>query len=94
MNYPEMLKTSADKYSSIVCLGLDPVIEDIPEKDGTPGERIYKFYENILNAVVKKNIFTGAAAVEQAHTAENLRDIVFNYKILVKILPDGHFIPA
>jgi len=70
MNYIEMLKESAEKYSSIVCLGLDPVIEDIPEKDGTPGERIFKFYENILNAIVKKNIYPGAVKPNYAFYAQ------------------------
>ena len=59
MNYIDLLKQSSEKFSSIVCLGLDPVIEDIPETDGTPGERIYVFYEKILNKLAQKNIFPG-----------------------------------
>lgn len=70
MNYIEMLKGSSKKYSSIVCLGLDPVIEDIPEKDGTPGERIFKFYENILNTIVRKNIYPGAVKPNYAFYAQ------------------------
>lgn len=85
MNYIEMLKDSAKKYSSIVCLGLDPVIEDIPEKDGTPGERIYKFYENILNAVVKKNIFPGAVKPNYAFYAQYGIDGIISLEKVIKI---------
>jgi len=47
MNYTEYLKSSSAKFNSIVCLGLDPVIEDIP-LDGEPADKIYAFYEGIL----------------------------------------------
>lgn len=70
MNYPELMKKSAEKYSSIVCMGLDPVLEEIPEKSGTPGEIILKFYENILNSIVKKNIYPGAVKPNYAFYAQ------------------------
>ncbi len=70
MNYIELLKYAAKKFSSIVCMGLDPVIEDIPEKKGTPGEIIYKFYENILNSLVKKKTFPGAVKPNYAFYAQ------------------------
>lgn len=83
MNYINLLKESAEKYSSIVCLGLDPVIEDIPEKDGTPGERIYKFYENILNILVKKNIYPGAVKPNYAFYAQyGIDGIIFLEKVI------------
>jgi orotidine-5'-phosphate decarboxylase len=85
MNYIEMLKDSAKKYSSIVCLGLDPVIEDIPEKDGTPGERIYKFYEKILNAIVKKNIFPGAVKPNYAFYAQYGIDGIVSLEKIIAI---------
>jgi len=85
MNYIEMLKESAKKYSSIVCLGLDPVIEDIPEKDGTPGERIFKFYENILNALVKKNIFPGAVKPNYAFYAQYGIDGIISLEKVITI---------
>lgn len=85
MNYIEMLKDSATKYSSIVCLGLDPVIEDIPEKDGTPGERIYTFYEKILNAIVKKNIFPGAVKPNYAFYAQYGIDGIVSLEKIIAI---------
>lgn len=85
MNYIEILKDSATKYSSIVCLGLDPVIEDIPEKDGTPGERIYTFYEKILNAIVKKNIFPGAVKPNYAFYAQYGIDGIVSLEKIIAI---------
>ncbi|HOP28431.1 MAG TPA: orotidine-5'-phosphate decarboxylase [Spirochaetota bacterium] len=89
MNYIEMLKNSAKKYSSIVCLGLDPVIEDIPEKDGTPGERIFKFYDNILNAIVKKNIFPGAVKPNYAFYAQYGIDGIVSLEKVITIYKDA-----
>jgi hypothetical protein len=37
VNYIEKLRHAAEKFNSIVCLGLDPVIENIPLSEGTPG---------------------------------------------------------
>lgn len=85
MNYIDMLKGSAKKYSSIVCLGLDPVIEDIPETEGTPGERIFKFYENILNAIVKKNVFPGAAKPNYAFYAQYGIDGIISLEKVIAI---------
>lgn len=70
MNYPELMKKSAEKFSSIVCMGLDPVLEDIPEQKGTPGEKIFRFYANILNAMVKNNVFPGAVKPNYAFYAQ------------------------
>jgi len=65
-----MLKQSSERYTSIVCMGLDPVIEDIPETSGTPGERIFIFYEKILNKLVQKKIFPGAVKPNYAFYAQ------------------------
>lgn len=70
MNYIELLKTTADKYASIVCLGLDPVLEDIPLEKGTPGGRIYTFYEGILNAIVKEKVYPASVKPNYAFYAQ------------------------
>ncbi len=85
MNYIDLMKDSASKYSSIVCLGLDPVIEDIPEKDGTPGERIFKFYENILNTIIKKNIYPGAVKPNYAFYAQYGIDGIISLEKIISI---------
>lgn len=85
MNYIELLKKSAEKYSSIVCMGLDPVIEDIPEKDGTPGERIFRFYENILNRHIQNNVLPGAVKPNYAFYAQYGIDGITALEKLIKI---------
>jgi len=69
MNYLEQMKESADKFESLVCLGLDPVIDDIPES-GTPGAQITVFYENILNKLVQKGVFPSAVKPNYAFYAQ------------------------
>ncbi len=69
MNYTEKLKYAAERYKSIVCLGLDPVIEEIPE-NGTTGEKIFLFYENILNKIIQKSVFPSAIKPNYAFYAQ------------------------
>ena len=69
MNYLKTLTQTAEKFDSILCMGLDPIIEDIPE-DGSPGEIIRVFYENILNIILKRNIFPGAVKPNYAFYAQ------------------------
>ncbi len=85
MNYLDLLKNSSKKYSSIVCMGLDPVIEDIPETDGTPGERIFKFYENILNTHIRKNIMPGAVKPNYAFYAQYGIDGISSLEKIISI---------
>ncbi len=69
MNYIEKLKYSAQQFESIVCLGLDPVIEEIPEQ-GTTGDKIYTFYENILNKIIQKSTYPSAVKPNYAFYAQ------------------------
>lgn len=70
MNYLELLKTTTDRYNSIVCLGLDPVLEDIPLDKGTPGERIAAFYEGILDRIVKEKVYPASVKPNYAFYAQ------------------------
>ncbi len=69
MNYIEKLIQAYDRFGSIVCMGLDPVITDIPF-EGEPGAKILKFYETILDRLVQKNIFPGAVKPNYAFYAQ------------------------
>jgi orotidine-5'-phosphate decarboxylase len=60
MNYTEFLESYSKKRNSIVCLGLDPVIERIPVEEKNPGKKIKIFLESILNEIVKREIYPGA----------------------------------
>lgn len=70
MNYLELMKTSAEKFNSIVSLGLDPVIEEMPIKKGTEAEKIFSFYESILNSIVKHKVYPGAVKPNYAFYAQ------------------------
>ena len=54
MSYPDFLARIAAERNSIVCFGMDPVIEKIPVKGNDTGKRIVKFYSEILSAVANK----------------------------------------
>lgn len=70
MNYPELLKETSKKYNSIVCLGLDPVIEDIPIKSGNVKEKIFSFYESILNKILQIKEYPSAVKPNYAFYAQ------------------------
>lgn len=70
MNYIEYLKASSKKFNSIVCLGMDPTLEDIPLANGNAKERIYSFYEAILNKLLQKKIYPSAVKPNYAFYAQ------------------------
>lgn len=69
MNYLDYLISSHDKFKSLVCLGLDPVIEDIP-LSGNPKTIIVAFYEEILNKIIQKKIYPAAVKPNYAFYAQ------------------------
>jgi len=69
MNYTELLKKSAKELKSIVCLGLDPVLDNIPE-EGQPGDQIKKFYENMLSSISREKIYPGCVKPNYAFYAQ------------------------
>lgn len=70
MAYTSLLDSYARKRKSIVCLGLDPVIDRIPVDEKNPGKKIKIFFESILNEIVKKNIYPGAVKPNHAFYAQ------------------------
>lgn len=70
MNYLDFLKSSSKKFNSIVCLGLDPVLEDIPLDLGTPGKIIEAFYEAILDKILQKKVYPAAVKPNYAFYAQ------------------------
>jgi orotidine-5'-phosphate decarboxylase len=69
LDYLDLLKISFDRFKSIVCLGLDPVIEDIP-LTGDPHTVIVAFYEEILNKILQKKIYPAAVKPNYAFYAQ------------------------
>ena len=50
MNFLDRLRKSAENGNSIVCLGMDPVIEKMPLEEKNNGKKIIKFYSDIIEA--------------------------------------------
>lgn len=69
MNYLEILRKSFQQRNSIVCMGMDPVLEDIP-LDGSPYSVLVQFYESILNEMIKQNVYPGAVKPNYAFYAQ------------------------
>ncbi len=69
MNFVDLLKISYKKFNSIICLGLDPVIDDIP-LSGNPRTVIVTYYEEILNKIIQKKIYPSAVKPNYAFYAQ------------------------
>ena len=67
MKYEEKLIAASGKSGSILCLGIDPVIEEIPLKEQSPEKKIIKFYSDIIDATEKS---VGAAKLNYAFFAQ------------------------
>ncbi|MDY6932711.1 MAG: orotidine-5'-phosphate decarboxylase [Spirochaetota bacterium] len=70
MNYLELLKFSSNKFNSIISLGLDPILEDIPISSGTIKKRIVSFFESILNRMTTKGVYPAAVKPNYAFYAQ------------------------
>ena len=70
MEYIELLRESAKKYNSIVCLGLDPVLERIPVKAENNEDKIFNFYSEILMACVSEDVMPAAVKPNYAFYAQ------------------------
>ncbi len=70
MDFVELLKSSAQDTKSIVCMGVDPVIEKIPVKKGTIEFKIEKFYAEIVDAFVSQDVFPSAFKPNYAFFAQ------------------------
>lgn len=58
MNFLDKLREAAEKTGSIVCMGMDPVVEKIPLK-GPKEDVITRFYFEILDAAVSEGVKPG-----------------------------------
>ncbi len=69
MDFVEKLKTSADANQSIVCMGMDPVVEKIPI-EGKPESVIVKFFSDILEGMITEDILPGMVKPNYAFYAQ------------------------
>ena len=71
-------------------MGLDPVLNEIPEK-GNPGEVIYTFYENILNKIVQSKEYPAAVKPNYAFYAQYGIEGIEALVNVIKIYKDEGF---
>ena len=87
MNYLEKLRQS----ESILCIGLDPVLEKIPEK-GSTEERIVSFFTRILDAIEGEDASIGAVkpniAFYEQYGFEGLRAL----KRVIELAKHNHIV--
>lgn len=60
MNYLERLANSAEKRESIVCMGLDPVLEAMPKSSTYGVSGVPWFFEKIFREMIDQKVFPGA----------------------------------
>jgi len=60
VSYINKLRKSAIVSGSIICMGIDPVCEYLPEIEGTEEERITLFFEALFSEMIKRNVLPGA----------------------------------
>lgn len=71
MDYVDFLQTSAEKNKSIVCVGLDPVLEKIPLKHHDVEKVISDFYTEILDEFVRQGSLPAAVKPNYAFYAQH-----------------------
>ncbi len=97
MNYLEMLSESAKKRQSIVCFGLDPVLDKMPSSLLQPrGEKIVYFFSEIIDAALNESQSISAIKPNYAFFAQYgfdglnaLKALIDKYKGKLPIILDA-----
>ncbi|MGM0431974.1 MAG: orotidine-5'-phosphate decarboxylase [Spirochaetota bacterium] len=58
--YLDLLRDSFELTGSLVCMGLDPVLEYLPEAEGAPRSDLNRFYRAIFRHMKLQGVFPGA----------------------------------
>ncbi|MDB5050511.1 MAG: pyrF [Fibrobacteres bacterium] len=66
MAYQEKLLQRTRKAGNTVCVGMDPVLKKIPGA-GTPEEKIKRFYSDLLEAMLARNVLPAAVKPNMAY---------------------------
>lgn len=59
-DYLGQLSQSAERYKSLICMGLDPVADASPFQELPVGERIIASYERLFDAMISRKVFPSA----------------------------------
>jgi orotidine-5'-phosphate decarboxylase len=66
MSYQEKVSARTRKAGNTVCVGMDPVLKKIPG-EGAPEEKIKRFYSDMLEAMLARNILPAAVKPNMAY---------------------------
>ena len=97
MGYLELLRDSAKERQSIVCFGLDPILESMPESLMQPREeRIVHYFTQIIDAALAEKRSIGALKPNYAYFAQYgfdglraLQALISQYKGRIPIILDA-----
>lgn len=59
-SYLDVLRSSAEETGSIVCMGLDPILEYLPEQTGHIRSDLNRFYRAVFRNMQLQGVFPGA----------------------------------
>lgn len=60
MTFTDILRKKTTETKSIVCMGIDPILEKIPTRGDTE-QRIIRFFQGILDAAISENVLPSIA---------------------------------
>jgi orotidine-5'-phosphate decarboxylase len=59
-DYCQLLRASHEQTGSLVCMGLDPIVEYLPEQTGMVRTDLNRFYSTVFRQMKLKGVFPGA----------------------------------
>jgi len=85
--YRRRLLERTRKVGNSLCVGLDPVLQKLPQVEGSPADRIRRFYADLLEAMAKRRLYPAAVKPNIAYfealgieTLEVLRQLTAEYR--------------
>jgi len=87
MSFTSFLESRIEASKNPICFGLDPVLSLIPAEASTPEDKIRKFYFDILEEFLKRNIKPAVAKPNSAYyecisifAMQTLAEIIVTYR--------------
>lgn len=66
-SFAQSLEARIERCGNPICLGMDPVLEKIPAQGNSPEEKIRRFYFDILEECLRKNILPAVVKPNSAY---------------------------
>src|SRR5690606_8047114 len=65
--YRQRLLDRTRQTGNTLCVGLDPVLKRLPATEGTPADRVRRFYADLLEAMARRSLFPAAVKPNSAY---------------------------